>query len=474
MFKEQATAGAEATRSGKMLRAAVKTLCVAALGVFPLMSQALPVIPGGVGYGVETPAGRGGTVYRVTTLNETGAGSITACTNAKGPRVCVFEVSGTIRLSGDLILRNPNITIAGQTAPSPGIMFRGGGLLIKTSDVLVQHLRFRPGDDKAGTTPDNRDALKIESSPSSPIRNIVVDHCSFAWAIDETASLWSGWDNVVLTNNIFAEALNDSLHSKGPHGYGVLVGPVDGRVTMVNNLFAHLVERNPLSRASDFTFVNNVVYNRRNMDVDLQSEKGIVTRNTVVGNVFIRGGDYTRNTKPVLVRTDGALGLMSSARVHLADNVAHESNSSDPFSIAGTMSGAAVPQSFRASSPPVWPPKLVSRPTANNTVFNYVMSNVGARPANRDPVDSRIVKNVKDRGGRIINCVAPNGTSRCEANAGGWPSLAQNKRTLELPSNPNSVNSDGYTNLEVWLHEMAAEVEGRSRVPPAPPVLRIE
>src|SRR5690606_36956468 len=147
------------------------------------------------------------------------------CTDGKGPRVCVFEVSGTIRLSRDLILRNPNITIAGQTAPSPGIMFRGGGLLIKTSDVLVQHLRFRPGDDPGGVPPENRDALKIESD--SPISNIVIDHCSFAWAIDETASLWSGWNNVVLTNNIFAEALNDSLHPKGAHGYGVLLGPVN-------------------------------------------------------------------------------------------------------------------------------------------------------------------------------------------------------------------------------------------------------
>ena len=84
--------------------------------------MAVPVIPGGAGFGMETPAGRGGTVYKVTNLNESGTGSLGACVAASGPRVCVFEVSGTIRISSDLIIRNNNLHIAGQTAPSPGIM----------------------------------------------------------------------------------------------------------------------------------------------------------------------------------------------------------------------------------------------------------------------------------------------------------------------------------------------------------------
>jgi len=438
-----------------------------------LPAHALSVIPNGAGDGISTKAGRGGTVYKVTTLNETGSGSITACTNASGPRVCVFEVSGTIRLSGDLILRNPNITIAGQTAPSPGIMFRGGGLRIKTSEVLVQHVRFRPGDDVEGETTENRDALKIEADESNPIKNIVVDHCSFAWAIDETASAWVGWDNITLSNNIFAEALNDSLHPKGPHGYGVLLGPVNGHATLVNNLFANLVERNPLSRASNFTFVNNVIYNRRNMDVDLQSEHGIVTKNTVVGNVFIRGADYSRAMKPVLVRMSGSLAILSGTRIHVADNQAVET-SSDAYSVTGNESGTILPETYRASSPPVWPSNLTSRPTKDNGVLNHVLTNVGARPADRDSADKRIIQGVKDRTGRIINCVAANGTSRCNLNAGGWPSLAENRRALTLPSNPNEVTASGYTNLEVWLQKMAAQVEGRAGAAPVAPVLRVE
>lgn len=461
-----------AVTTGSTMKRRLRVGFAAALATVALSAQAVPVIPNAVGYGISTPAGRGGAVIRVTNLNESGAGSIRECTDASGPRVCVFEVSGTIRLSGDLVIRNPYITIAGQTAPSPGIMFRGGGLLIKTSNVLVQHIRVRPGDDPQGTIPDNRDALKIESTPDKPINNIVIDHCSFSWAIDETASLWVGWNDVVLTNNIFSEPLNDSLHSKGPHGYGMLLGPVSGRATVVNNLYAHIVERNPLSRASDFTFVNNVVYNRSNMDVDLQSEQGIVTKNSIVGNVFIRGGDYTRSTKPVLVRTDGSLAIQSSARIHVSDNAALEANN-DPFAVTGTMSGSVLPENYRASSPPVWPPNLVSRPTSGNTVLNYVLANAGARPADRDSADRRVVQQVKDRNGQIINCVAANGTSRCNKNAGGWPSLPQNRRTLTLPENPNTVTSNGYTNLELWLHSMAAQVEGRTQAPPVPPVLQV-
>ena len=93
-----------------------------------------------------------------------------------------------------------------------------------------------------------------------------------------------------------------------------------------------------------------------------------------------------------------------------------------------------------------------------------------ARPADRDPVDARIVKSVRDRTGNIINCVAANGTTRCQRNGGGWPSLAENKQALTLPANPNEVGADGYTNLEKWLHKMASKVEGSSPIIKAPKV----
>src|SRR6187399_1751675 len=152
--------------------------------------QALPVIPGAAGFGMDTNAGRGGTVYKVTNLGADGAGSLKACIDATVPRTCVFEVSGAIHITSDLTIRNGQLRIAGQTAPSPGIMIRGAAIKIFGSDVLIQHIRVRTGDDPNGPNPDNRDSLKIEGSSKKPVHNVVIDHCSFSWSIDEIASTW--------------------------------------------------------------------------------------------------------------------------------------------------------------------------------------------------------------------------------------------------------------------------------------------
>ena len=125
-------------RHAKTILTAMTLVCAGA----SQLTQALPVIPGASGFGMETPAGRGGTVYRVTNLDESGDGSLKACVNEIGPRVCVFEVSGVIRLTTALAIHNPNLTIAGQTAPSPGIMIHGGPVGVAASDVLIQHIRF--------------------------------------------------------------------------------------------------------------------------------------------------------------------------------------------------------------------------------------------------------------------------------------------------------------------------------------------
>jgi hypothetical protein len=446
----------------------IRAAVAAAVGFAPLVAGAVPVLPGAVGYGISTPAGRGGTVYRVTTLAYSGAGSLQACIAATGPRVCVFEVSGTIRMTGDMVVRNPKITIAGQTAPSPGIMLRGGALTIAASDVLVQHLHVRAGDDPTGTDPVNRDALKIESPKFAPmISNVVIDHCSFSWAIDEVASAWQGWNNITLTNNIFAEPLNDSIHPKGPHGFGVIFGPVEGNLTMANNLLMHAVSRNPLTNVTHAVFVNNVIYNWKNMAIDLQS-RGEPTQNSVVGNVFVRGHD-TSDLAPVALRADDTK-LPEGSKVFLSDNKAQETTS-DPWSVTRTLGGTMSVEGFKSELPVGWPAGMTSLPTSEDVVLKSVLKNVGARPADRDSVDKRLINQVQTRTGQIINCVSPNGTARCNLNAGGWPQMAENRRALTLPANPNDVASSGYTNLEVWLHKMAAEVEGRSSKLPVAPVL---
>jgi len=309
------------------------TLLAAALALCGAASvQALPVIPGSAGFGMDTNAGRGGTVFRVTNLSASGSGSLKACIDATVPRTCVFDVSGAIRITSDLVIRNNQIRIAGQTAPSPGIMIRGAAILITASDVLIQHIRVRTGDDTTGPNPDNRDSLKISGTAAKPVRNVVIDHCSFSWSIDEIASTWGPHDNITFTNNIFAEPLNDSLHpqydgtSVMPHGFGVLFGQADNSsITFVGNLMAHIVERNPLSRATELVMVNNLVYNRGTMDLDLQGEGGRVSNSSVVGNVFMRGPSFSRDTKPILVHTKGTFslaGIVLASRLPVASRSA--------------------------------------------------------------------------------------------------------------------------------------------------------
>lgn len=437
--------------------------------VASLTAGAVAVVPGASSHGISTPAGRGGTVHRVTNLAADGAGSLKACVDASGPRVCVFEVSGTIRLSDDLTLRNPYLTIAGQTAPSPGITLRGAGILVKTSNVLIQHLHVRPGDDAAGEPPINRDGLKISGArDATPISNIVVDHCSFTWSTDEVASAWQQWNNISLINNIFAEPLHDSIHPEGKHGFGVLIGPVDGNATLAGNVLASIQSRLPMTAATRTVIVNNVVYNWGNTAVDLQSH-GEVTQNSVVGNVFLPGPDSSTSAAPIGLRAD-TTRLRSGAKVFLLDNEAPGATS-DPWSIAGAIYGSLTLANFRSTSPLGWPAGMTTLPTSNSVVLNRVLKNAGARPADRDSVDRRIVEQVRSNTGRIINCVAPNGSARCSRNAGGWPSVPENRRALTLPADPNTVTASGYTNLELWLHDMAADVEGRSRRGPEAPTL---
>jgi len=457
-------------------------LIATALALGATAAQAVPVIPGAAGYGMDTPAGRGGTIYRVTNLNASGTGSLKACIDGTTARVCVFEVAGYIRITEDLLIRNSKITIAGQTAPSPGITIRGGALRIQASDVLVQHIRVRAGDDLNGPDPENRDSLKLEGSDAKPVKNVIIDHCTFSWALDEVASIWGPNDNITFSNNIFSEPLNDSMHptkdgkSLEPHGFGVLLGSSasGGRVTMVGNLMAHIVERNPLSRARELVFVNNMVYDRQNRDLDLQSLNSRVTKSSVEGNVFIKGPSYLLESRPIYVRTTGDYRVYSGAKVYESDTYAPGFGTS--VSSVVVLTGGDIIGSLLTSTKPVWNTGLTARSTASNAVYDRILQYSGARPTDRDATDKRIVAGVKNRTGQIINCVSANGSSRCQKNAGGWPSLTQTTRKLTLPSNPSTVASNGYTNLENWLHSMDQSIQGVTQAasPTAPAQMSVQ
>jgi hypothetical protein len=391
-----------------------------------------------VGFGVATPAGRGGAILRVSTLADDGEGSLRAALSTPGvePRVIVFEVSGTIVLSDNLVVEHPFVTIAGQTAPSPGITLRGAALQIATHDVLVQHLRIRVGDDPEGPRPALRDGLLLFGDDGRDVHNVVVDHVSVSWAIDENASTSTSGlrRDITIVNSIVSEGLSLSLHTEGEHSKGLLVGEDSRNIAVLRNLFAHNYRRNPEIKGRTTSIVaNNLIYNSGLVAIEFNSG---AMQSSIVGNVMILGPSTGDND---LVAVD--LSVEPGSAIYLADNVApevldiHEDLTFDPI----------------VDQPPMSLPGLTILPSAD--VEEHVLVNAGARPADRDAVDLRIVAEVRARNGRIINS---------PAEVGGWPVLAENRHTLVIPQNPGGDDdADGYTNLEEWLHGLAAQVEGR-------------
>ncbi len=382
----------------------------------------IPVFPGAEGYGTTTVAGSGrnlapiqSTVYKVTTLEDTYSwqqpisGSLRECVQAAGPRICVFETSGTIELKNTMSIAEPYITIAGQTAPSPGITLTRGVLGIYTHDVLVRHMRVRSGDNPPGT-PEHRDALAIAGNEagSIPVYNVVVDHCSFSWAMDETVQFWyPGIHDGTVSNSISSEALHDSLHQKGPHSMGFLVGPGSNEISINRNLLAHNNDRNPLISQDTRTHViNNLIYNPGGNNT-IRFSNAINTEpslSSIIGNAVIPGDD-THIDLTFSARLTSSVN--NGSMMFALDNICSGELQNDPWSCVLNNKGASV----KSPLPPVpaspyyeeWPSPLTILP--GNEIEDYIINNVGARPADRGPVDARIIDELINRTGYIIDCV---------------------------------------------------------------------
>ncbi|MCZ6776089.1 MAG: T9SS type A sorting domain-containing protein [Ignavibacteria bacterium] len=424
----------------------------------------LSIIPGAKGWGITTVAGSGRnltpistTVYRVTNLNPDGVGSLRAAVEASGPRVVIFDVSGTIEITDSSVfqINNPFITIAGQTSPSPGITIRGVPLLVKTHDVLVQHVRIRVGDG-SGPNPDTRDGISIDAN-SQEVYNVVIDHCSVSWAIDENLSFAHGTHNATVMNSIISEGLHNSLHSEGPHSKGILVARAQN-IGIVNNIMVHNYDRNPILGKAVEGFdvtaavVNNIMYDWGNQATVINAtlEDTTAKLGSIVGNVYI-SGNSTRDPDPITITPH------PNTQLYLDNNTNNRILPSDPWDLVEGDDG----QTTRVNNPPVWPNGFTARDVTE--VEDYVLANAGARPVDRDPVDERIIGDVQLATGLIIDS---------QDDVGGWPVLAQSTRILTLPINPNGDDDgDSYTNLEEWLHNHAASVEPILGAPFSPRLL---
>ncbi|WP_437960607.1 right-handed parallel beta-helix repeat-containing protein [Sorangium sp. So ce119] len=379
-----------------------------------------------------------GNVIKVTTLDADGPGSLLEAIQTPGRRIIVFEIGGIIDLNkARLNITEPFVTIAGQTAPSPGITLIRGGMRISTHDVRIQHLRFRMGD--AGAAPASGFEPDVTTDGASAY-NIVIDHCSVAWGVDENLSV-SGprFDGptgtsrrVTLSNNIIAEGLAESIHEKGSHSMGTLVHDHCTDVTVVGNLYAHNNERSPWYKGfATGAIVNNVVYNPGKWAMRLgpvvrEWESSGVTpeppRVSIVGNYMRHGA----NTTPGLPM----VGTNSLGSAYLEDNIAVDA--------LGEAAPIVSPQIVVLPEKPVWPEGLVALPAAS--VLDSVLAHAGARPRERDEVDLRIVAEVLSGGGMFVNS---------QDEVGGYPTAEPTSRPLVVPTE----------DIEGWLESFADDLE---------------
>ncbi|HEY0104411.1 MAG TPA: pectate lyase, partial [Brevundimonas sp.] len=351
---------------------------------------ALPAFPGALGWASKTPGGRGGRIIRVTNLNSEGPGSLREAIEADGPRIVVFEVGGVIDLGKKTLrLRNPFITIAGQTAPSPGVTLIKGGMDITTHDVIVQHIRVRPGS-AGGEWMSGWDEDSIATVGAY---NVIVDHCSLTWGTDEnlsasgprfTGSTPAEWrqgtsHDITFSNNLIGESLAYSTHSKGEHSKGSLIHDNVTGLLIVGNLYAHNYERSPLFKGGVHGIIaNNLIYNPgpRAIHYNLAPEEwGTVPfevgKMTVVGNV-LRAGPSTPTEHLAFMMIGGAGDVEYYGR----DNIAVD-QVGEPLRMFGryTTSPARI---IEVRRPPVWWEGLAPIPAVD--VQRSVLANVGARP----------------------------------------------------------------------------------------------
>ncbi|MBO5603056.1 MAG: polysaccharide lyase [Prevotella sp.] len=371
---------------------------------YDLRQAKIPAFPGAEGGGMFSFGGRGGKVLTVNNLNDSGPGSFRWACEQGGARIVVFNVSGIIWLESPIKVRAPYITIAGQTAPGEGVTIAGETFNIDTHDVIVRHMRFRRGK----TSVLSRD----DSFGGNPVGNIMIDHCSCEWGLDENISFYrhmldmkDGSEkkklpsvNITIQNTISAKALDNWNHS-----FGSTLGGEN--TTFMRNLWASNTGRNPsIGWGGVFNFVNNVIFNW----LDRTADGGDYTMMCNFINNYYKPGPVTPKDKPIRYRIlcpEGRSGKLfpwrQFGRVYATGNIVEGNEEVTRDNWAGGIQlidkdgyqGTAEEMKMMRSDEPFEMAPLQIMPSEQ--VFEWVLDNVGATVPCRDIVDERIVNEVR-------------------------------------------------------------------------------
>lgn len=444
----------------------------------PEIEEELLAFPGAEGAGKMTTGGRGGRIIKVTNLNDAGTGSLRAALNESGPRIIVFEVSGNIVLQSRLQIRNGDVTIAGQTAPGDGICIQNYEMVIAADNVILRFLRFRMGD----LTQNEQDALWGRYQ-----KNIVIDHCSMSWSIDECSSFYANKD-FTMQWCILSESLNKSFHEKDDHGYGGIWG--GHQASFHHNLLAHHNSRNPrfdggnrpgtgglsLVGADKVDYRNNVVYNWRG-NSSYGGENG---EYNMVNNYYKPGPATPSNRRTRIMQVSKEINAAYSPGYgvfYIGGNYVFGNSSVTANNWAGGVdfdSGVSAALAQRTTPFPI--ETLTTQHTAEQA-YEQVLEKAGAA-YKRDVVDQRVVQEVRN------GTVTYNGSKTgypgiidSQTDVGGWPTLVQTAVLKDtdgdgMPDDweiakgldPNKANANGkdlstvYDNIEVYFNSLVSHL----------------
>ena len=427
--------------------------------------------PTAEGYGKHTVGGRGGTVYEVTNLNDSGEGSLRAAVEAKGPRTVVFRVSGTIDLKSNMRIQHPNITIAGQTAPGDGVCLKGFPLLIGADEVIIRHLRVRFGNESG----QDSDAISARF-----VTNLILDHVSASWSVDETMSIYH-CENVTVQWCLISESMFNSNHIKESHGFGGIWGSNHG--SYHHNLLANHSSRNPrIASGCGYTdYRNNVVYNWGYASCyggeaqQQGTDKYNFSTVNIVANYY-KPGPATDPGKTDVLAEPSCRGEEDKGQWYVAGNFVEGS----PAVTSDNWRGVRGKNFIKRDQ--AWDAMPIGPQTAEDA-YHAVLRTAGATLPARDAVDTRVVEEARTgkatyegvykTNKRVADPSSITGIIDSQNDVGGWPELKSTPAPRDtdhdgMPdawemthgldpnnrSDGNRLADDGYTMLEQYLNSI--------------------